>query len=124
MSRRVRMTALGESFISSGKDSSRKKNRGHFQDRPAGGASVLQWRNQCYKGRALLWECSKETENPNLLSCREGSRCSQAISASAFLIAGPGGFGVCTIKGYLTEETFGAASSHIAVLPSLNSLKS
>lgn len=118
------MTAWGRFFISNGKDSFRKKNRGHFQDRPAGGASVLQWRSHCCKGRALFRECSKETEKPNLLSCREGSRCSQAISASAFRIAGPGGFGVCIRKGYLTKETWVAASSHTVLFPGLNSLMS
>lgn len=118
------MTAWGGSFISNGKDRGRKKNRGHFQDRPAGGASVLQWRSHCCKGRALFGECSKETEKPNLLPCREASRRSQALSASAFLITGPGGFGVCIRKGSRTKETWVAASSHIVLFPGPNSLMS
>lgn len=100
-------------------------SRTDLQEEPASfSGGVIVAKGGLFSGRALFGECSKEPEKPKLLPCREGSRCSQATSASAFLIAGPGGFGVCIRKGYLTKETWVAASSHIVLFPGPNSLMS
>lgn len=91
------MTAWGGSFIPD-ENRGRHENRGNSQDRPAGGASALPSVEQAIFGRegsylGRLQGASDSALNPNLPSGGAGSRCSQAISSSAFTIADPGGWG-------------------------------
>lgn len=123
-SRRVRMTAWGGSFICNGKDNSRKKNRGHFQDKPAGGASVLQWRNRVTKGGLFSGSAPRSLWIPISCPVEKAAGATRPFQPLVSLRQALGAFGSYTRKGYLTGETWDAVSSHIVVLPQLNSLKS